>query len=149
MSLIQLITTLIPVLSVFILLVLCRLPAKHAMPLSLAATALGSFFVWQVPALHMLAATLEGVILALTILWIVFGAVLLLKVLQQTGATTTIKQKIPGSGLESCKVCTKQDLTPYMLHPITVYWFIPTPLLAWVYQPNALLTSNGSLFFNI
>ncbi|AXT32612.1 L-lactate permease [Pseudoalteromonas tunicata] len=92
MTLIQLITTLIPVLSVFILLVHLRLPAKHAMPLSLAATALGAFFVWQVPALHMLAATLEGVILTLTILWIVFGAVLLLKVLQQTGATTTIKQ---------------------------------------------------------
>lgn len=39
----------------------------------------------------MLAASIEGLVIALTILWIVFGAILLLKVLQQTGATAAIK----------------------------------------------------------
>lgn len=87
----QLFTALAPILSVLILLVALRLPAKQAMPLSLLITAFATFFIWRVPFTQMLAASLEGVTIALTILWIVFGAILLLKVLERTGATHTIK----------------------------------------------------------
>ncbi|GEA12617.1 L-lactate permease [Alteromonas sp. KUL49] len=87
----QLFTALTPILSVLILLVALRLPAKLAMPLSLLITAFATFFIWGVPFTQMLAASLEGVIIALTILWIVFGAILLLKALERTGATHTIK----------------------------------------------------------
>ena len=92
MNLLQLITTLVPILSVFVFLVLLRLPAKTAMPISLLLTAASAYSVWQVPGVQIAAATMEGLIIALTILWIVFGAILLLKVLQQTGATLVIKQ---------------------------------------------------------
>lgn len=91
MATIQTLTSLVPILSVFFFLVLLRLPAKQAMPISLILTGLNSYFIWQVPFLQMLAASVEGLVIALTILWIVFGAILLLKVLQQTGATAAIK----------------------------------------------------------
>lgn len=66
-----------------------RLPAKKAMPLSLLFTTLSIYFVCLASAGYSYA--VEGMMLALTILWIVFGAVLLLKLLQQTGATNEFK----------------------------------------------------------
>ncbi|GAB2929300.1 L-lactate permease [Rheinheimera gaetbuli] len=92
MSLLQLFTALMPLLSVFVLLVLLRLPARQAMPLSLVCTVLLAYLVWQMPLQQLAAAMAEGVVIALTIVWIVFGAILLLKVLQQTGAIEVIKQ---------------------------------------------------------
>lgn len=91
MTAVHTLTALVPILSVFILLVLMRLPAKQAMPISFLLTGLSGYFFWQVPLLQMFAASIEGLVIASTILWIVFGAILLLKVLQQTGATTAIK----------------------------------------------------------
>jgi lactate permease len=92
MTFLQLITACMPVVSVFILLVLWRLPARTAMPLSLACTALLAVFVWQMPLQQLAAAIAEGLVIALTIVWIVFGAILLLKVLQLSGAMDLIKQ---------------------------------------------------------
>lgn len=92
MSLPQLFTALMPLLSVFVLLVLLRLPARQAMPLSLVCTVLLAYLVWQMPLQQLAAAMAEGLVIALTIVWIVFGAILLLKVLQQTGAIEVIKQ---------------------------------------------------------
>jgi len=91
MTPLQLITALMPLLSVLVLLVLLRLPARQAMPLSLLCSALLALLVWQMPLLQLSAALVEGVLIALTIVWIIFGAILLLKVLQQTGAMDTIK----------------------------------------------------------
>lgn len=92
MTLLQLIAALMPLLSVFVLLVLLRLPARRAMPLSLLCSAILALLVWQMPVLQLSAAIAEGLVIALTIVWIVFGAILLLKVLQQTGAIEVIKQ---------------------------------------------------------
>ena len=91
MTPLQLITALMPLLSVLVLLVLLRLPARQAMPLSLLFSALLALLVWQMPLLQLSAALVEGGLIALTIVWIIFGAILLLKVLQQTGAMDTIK----------------------------------------------------------
>jgi lactate permease len=91
MNTLQLITALMPLLSVFILLVLLRLPARQAMPLSLLCTMVLAYLVWEMPWRQLAASTAEGLVIALTIVWIVFGAILLLKVLQQTGAIDTIK----------------------------------------------------------
>ncbi|MBZ9613618.1 L-lactate permease [Rheinheimera maricola] len=91
MTLLQLLSALMPLLSVFVLLVLFRLPARQAMPLSLLCSALLALLVWQMPLLQVSAAIAEGLVIALTIVWIVFGAILLLKVLQQTGAIDVIK----------------------------------------------------------
>lgn len=90
MTWLQLFTTLVPILSVFILLVLLRLPATRAMPLSLLITAAFAAWVWQVSAVQLAASILEGWIIAFTILVIVFGAILLLNTLTVLGAIRVI-----------------------------------------------------------
>ncbi len=87
----QLLTAAMPLFSVFILLVLCRLPARQAMPLSLLLSAILAYWVWQMPALQLSAAVLEGLVIAATILWIIFGALVLLKVLTLSSAMAVIK----------------------------------------------------------
>ncbi|HAW93208.1 MULTISPECIES: L-lactate permease [unclassified Arsukibacterium] len=84
-------TAAMPLLSVFMLLVLLRMPASRAMPLSLVVCAVLAYLVWQVPPVQLAAAVAEGLVIASTILWIVFGAILLLNVLKQTGAIGVIK----------------------------------------------------------
>ncbi len=86
-----LLTAAMPLLSVFILLVLLRLPAKKAMPLSLLLSALLAYTVWQMPWQQLSAALLEGLVIAATIVWIIFGAILLLNVLKRSGALDVIK----------------------------------------------------------
>lgn len=84
-------SALTPLIAVLLLLVLLRLPASVAMPLSLAATAGVSTAIWQVPVRHVAAAAIEGVVVATSILWIVFGAILLLKTLTRSGALSRIR----------------------------------------------------------
>ncbi|GIK83279.1 MAG: lactate permease [Alphaproteobacteria bacterium] len=80
-----------PILAALLLLVVLREPASRAMPLSLAVTAAAGVFLWQVPLRQVIAAAIEGVLIAASILWIVFGAILLLKVLSASGAMDTIR----------------------------------------------------------
>ncbi|MDX1538763.1 L-lactate permease [Arsukibacterium sp.] len=87
----QWITAAMPLLSVFMLLVLLRMPARRAMPLSFVICAVLAYLVWQVPLQQLAAASTEGLVIAATILWIVFGAIFLLNVLKQTGAIDVIK----------------------------------------------------------
>jgi len=61
---------LVPVLSVFLFLVILQMPAIKGMPASLLLTGLLAVLAWRVPLVHVLAASMEGVIIALTILWI-------------------------------------------------------------------------------
>ncbi|WP_102797427.1 L-lactate permease [Bowmanella denitrificans] len=92
MNSLQLIAALMPVLSVFLLLVVLRLPATKAMPFSLLICAVASFGLWRMSPTYMLAATLEGIWLAFSILWILLGALLLLNTLRETGALDVIRQ---------------------------------------------------------
>ena len=91
MTLLQFLTAITPILSVLVLLVILRLPATWAMPLSLALTWLAAVFIWQVDLVQTAAAVVEGGFIALSILWIVFGAITLLNVLSATGAIATIR----------------------------------------------------------
>lgn len=92
MTLLQLVTALTPIITVFVLLVLLRLPAARAMPLSFFVTVILAFAIWGMPLRQIAAATLEGWILATTILIIVLGAILLLNVLKGSGALAVISQ---------------------------------------------------------
>lgn len=92
MNLLTLLVALTPVLTVFLFLVLLRLPAVKAMPLSLALTALAAYFVWGMPLRRIAAASFEGLFVALSILWIIFGAVLLLNTLRRSGALAAIRE---------------------------------------------------------
>ncbi|RNA67137.1 L-lactate permease [Alteribacter keqinensis] len=88
----QTIVALTPVLSVMILLVVLKVSAVKAMSISLTATAFLAFFYWQVPIRVIAASTFEGLMIGLSILYIVFGAILLLNTLKITGAIDTIRR---------------------------------------------------------
>ncbi len=72
------ILSLLPILTVAVFLVSLRWPASRAMPLTYAVAAVLALFVWQVPGLQVVGATINGVVIALTLLYIIFGAILLL-----------------------------------------------------------------------
>lgn len=86
------IVSLLPIITVAIFLVGLRWPASRAMPLSYAVAAVLALFVWQVPGLQVAAATVNGLVIAFTLLYIIFGAILLLNTLQESGAIRTIRQ---------------------------------------------------------
>ncbi|WP_394203304.1 L-lactate permease [Marinagarivorans algicola] len=92
MTLIIVLSALTPVLSVIFLLVILRLPASRAMPLSFALTTAMCALIWEIPLPYMAAAIVEGLVIALSILWIVFGAIALLNVLKAVGAIKYIQQ---------------------------------------------------------
>lgn len=83
---------LVPIAVVFLLLVIMRLPAKIAMPVAYLATALLALFVWQAPGNMVAAASMNGVLTAIGVLYIVFAAVLLLNTLKASGAISVIRQ---------------------------------------------------------
>ncbi|NTS78814.1 L-lactate permease [Catenovulum sp. SM1970] len=91
MSFLQLFTALTPVIAIIVFLVVMRLPATRAMPLSLLLTILTSFFIWQVELNHIFASIIQGLIIAAGILLIVFGAITLLKTLTVSGAIEVIR----------------------------------------------------------
>ncbi|NKF50125.1 L-lactate permease [Shewanella sp. WXL01] len=91
MTTIQLLASLTPVISVLVFLVLLKLPASKAMPISMVATALAAVFVWQMDSGFLAASVVEGLLSALTPLSIIFGAVFLLNTLKYSGAMDTIR----------------------------------------------------------
>ncbi|MCA0971845.1 L-lactate permease [Halobacillus litoralis] len=91
MDFLQTMTALMRVLAVLILLVMLRLPAVKAMPISLIVVGVLSVMVWKVPLIRVVAASIEGLMIAVSILWIVFGAILLLNTLKHSGALETIR----------------------------------------------------------
>ncbi len=84
--------SLLPIVTVAVFLVLLRWPASRAMPLTYAVAVLLALLVWQVPGLQIVGATINGVVIALTLLYIIFGAILLLNTLQESGAISAIRQ---------------------------------------------------------
>jgi len=82
----------LPLLVVGVLLVGLLWPAARVMPIAwLVACAVG-FFVWGMPPAWLLAATVEGVITAVQILFIVFAALVLLYTMLRSGAFDTLNR---------------------------------------------------------
>ncbi|MEL3972746.1 L-lactate permease [Rossellomorea oryzaecorticis] len=82
----------LPIVSVFLFLVILRWPAKKAMPVSLLITIVMAMFVWKVPGNQVAAASVKGIVTALEVGVIVFGAILLLNTLKESGAIFTIRK---------------------------------------------------------
>ena len=80
-----------PILLAAILLIGLRWPAKHAMPLVYLVTAAVGLFVWDMTLNRVLASTLQGLLITLGLLWIIFGAILLLNTLKHSGGITAIR----------------------------------------------------------
>ncbi|SEW30853.1 L-lactate permease [Natrinema salifodinae] len=82
----------LPLLIVAVLIVGLLWPATRAMPIAwLVALAVG-YLVWNNPPEYLAAASMVGVMTALEILWIVFGALVLLYTLMQAGAFERINR---------------------------------------------------------
>ncbi len=75
-----------------LLLAVFRMPAKYGMTISAAVVAALAYLVWNVEPLTIAASALQGLHRAASILWILLGAMTLLKVLEYTGAMERIKQ---------------------------------------------------------
>ena len=80
-----------PILTIGFLLVGLRWPAIWAMPVGYVVVVIIGLFVWQLSFASIAASTVQGLIIALTILYIVFGALLLLATLSESGAVDTIR----------------------------------------------------------
>lgn len=83
---------LMPVATVFVFLVVLRWPAKHAMPLAYVVTVAIALLIWGTDFKVVAAASMHGVVTALNILFIVFGAILLLYTMRESGAMQTLRQ---------------------------------------------------------
>ena len=68
-----------------------RMPAKRAMPIIFIITALIGVFVWDMTVVRVISSSLQGIVITISVLWIIFGAILLLNTLKHSGAITTIK----------------------------------------------------------
>lgn len=84
--------SLLPIVVVAVFMVVLRWPARHVMPMSYVVALALALGVWGVPGTQVAAASINGVIVALTLLYIVFGAILLLNTLQESGALRTIRR---------------------------------------------------------
>ncbi|PIE28090.1 MAG: lactate permease, partial [Micrococcales bacterium] len=80
-----------PIVVVGILLAGFRWPAKYAMPVGYVSAVVVAVLVWQMKPVAVAAATVEGLIVAATLLYIVFGALLLLATLISSHAMDRIR----------------------------------------------------------
>ncbi len=80
-----------PIILAAILLVGLNIPARRAMPVVyLAAVGIALYF-WKMSFNRVLASTIEGMLVTIAVLWIIFGAIMLLNTLQNSGAISTIR----------------------------------------------------------
>jgi lactate permease len=82
----------LPILVVFVLIVVFNWSAVKAMPIALVLTLLIAILFWGTAINQVGGAIVNGVISALEMLFIVFGAILLLNTIKESGALQTIRQ---------------------------------------------------------
>ncbi len=82
----------VPLVLAGVLLIGFRWPAKYAMPLVFVLTALIGLLAWDMTLNRVIASTLQGLILTAAILWIIFGAILLLNTLKHSGGIAAIRR---------------------------------------------------------
>ncbi|MCQ4232369.1 L-lactate permease [Pseudomonas stutzeri] len=80
-----------PILLAAVLLIGLRWPAKRAMPLVYLLTAGIALYVWDMSFNRVLASTVQGLVITAGVLWIIFGAILLLNTLKHSGGITAIR----------------------------------------------------------
>lgn len=82
----------LPILMALLLMVLFKVSAARAMPPSWLFTVILAGSIWRMPLQSITAATIEGVLTALSILVIVMGAILLLNTQKNSGSLETISR---------------------------------------------------------
>ena len=81
-----------PIAVVFLLMVVLGRSARLSMGAAYVVTALMALFIWQAQGAVVAAATVNGLLTAVTLLFIVFGAIVLLNTLKESGAIASIRQ---------------------------------------------------------
>jgi lactate permease len=89
-DIVHVLLALAPLVAITVLMVILYQPATVTMPIAWVIAAAAAFFGWNMGAIEIAAASLQGVMVASEILWIVFGAILLLYTLKQSGAFEVI-----------------------------------------------------------
>jgi lactate permease len=85
------ILAILPILVTAIFLVGFRWPASKAMPLSYLTVVLVAWLYWQVDTLQIAAASIKGLVETLSLLYIIFGAILLLNTMIESGGLSMIR----------------------------------------------------------
>ncbi|HLS25411.1 MAG TPA: L-lactate permease [Beutenbergiaceae bacterium] len=88
---VQALLAILPIVVIATLLVGLRWPAKYAMPVGFLVIVVIAGTAWQMEWLAIGASTVQGLVIAVTLLWIVFGALLLLETVTKSGALHTIR----------------------------------------------------------
>ena len=83
---------LLPILAAAIMLVGFRLPARIAMPISFLLTAVVALWAWDYPFVDVMASSIQGLFITFDILYIIFGAILLLNLLKYSGGVSAIRE---------------------------------------------------------
>ncbi len=83
---------LLPILLAGVLLVGFRIPAKWAMPAVYLAAAVVALAVWRMEWVRVAAASIQGLFLTFDLLFIIFGALLLLNTLERSGGVAAIRR---------------------------------------------------------
>ena len=86
----------LPILVAGILLVGFRIPAKLAMPIVYLVAVVLAFAAWQVEPVRLAAATIQGLFISFDLLFIIFGAILLLHTLERSGGVAAIRRSFHG-----------------------------------------------------
>ena len=81
----------LPILTAGVLLVGFRMPAKYVMPLTYLIAVVVALAAWGVSPNRIVASSLQGLLQSVGLLWIIFGALLLLNTLKHSGAISTIR----------------------------------------------------------
>lgn len=81
----------LPILTAGVLLVGFRMPAKYVMPLTYLIAVVVALAAWGVSPNRVIASSLQGLLQSVGLLWIIFGALLLLNTLKHSGAISTIR----------------------------------------------------------
>jgi lactate permease len=92
----QAILALFPIALGGVLLIGFRVAAKHAMPAAYAAAAVVGLWAWQMSPSRVAAASVQGLFLTFDLLFIIFGAILLLHTLERSGGVSAIRKSFHG-----------------------------------------------------
>lgn len=85
-----------PLLLAGVLLIGFKIPAKLAMPIVFLAAAIIGLTAWDMSFSRIVASTIQGLIQTAGLLWIIFGAILLLNTLKHSGGITAIRNGFSG-----------------------------------------------------
>lgn len=82
----------LPIVAIFVLMVGFRWPATKAMPAAFTIALILALTVWKTPLNWILASSVNGLVIAFKILFIVFGALLVLFTMRESGAIEAINR---------------------------------------------------------